>query len=260
MFEWLESEISNIRTRRFHLVDGPAGLKLRTAIAESLLPLPPSYKEFVLRFGNARLYRRAESDSYQIGVFAGPREAILSNGTRVYQIGFHDGATVYLKPKAKSTGYPVFEFEAHSEERVAGDFDEWIQESCAHARESYGKEKWLEILKGPAAFTPDEEEIVESRRRVLWRVLGIDSLGYHIFEVKNAGQRTLPALTVGVRSKDRRLNGAVMLRIGHIGPGQTATLRVACYKDLLPPNDVDVYPLPDPQPEDRDHYFEFRTI
>ena len=96
MFEWLEQEILAIKTPRFHVVDGPAAAKLREAILQSNLPLPPSYREFVVKFGNAKLYRMAGSDSYRIGVFAGPREATLADGTRIYHLGFHDGASVYV--------------------------------------------------------------------------------------------------------------------------------------------------------------------
>jgi len=70
MFEWLEQEISAVRTPRFHVVDGPVEAKLRQAVMQSGLLLPPSYREFVLNFGNAKLYRRAQSNSYRIGVFA----------------------------------------------------------------------------------------------------------------------------------------------------------------------------------------------
>ena len=52
--------------------------------------------------------------------------------------------------------------------------------------------------------------------------------------MKNTSSRTLPVLTVGIRSKDGRLNGAALLRIGHIGPGQTDILHKSCYKGLSP--------------------------
>jgi hypothetical protein len=57
LFDWLEHELATIQTRKFHLVDGPASAELASAIHDSGVPVPPSYLEFVLRFGNARLYR-----------------------------------------------------------------------------------------------------------------------------------------------------------------------------------------------------------
>jgi hypothetical protein len=256
MFEWLEQEISAIKTPRFHVVDGPIKAKLQEAVMQSSLPLPPSYREFVLKFGNAKLYRRTQNDSYRIGVFAGPREATLNDGSRIYHLGFHDGASVYVKSESSSTELPVFEFESGSEEKIADDFEEWLRESCAHARNTYGKEKWAEIIRGPEPFTVEEQELIEARRAIQWRVLGIDADGNHIFEVTNASGQALPVLTVGVHSKDRWLNGAVRLKIGHIGPGQTGIVHADCYKDLVSPHEIEVFALPDPQPEDRERYTE----
>jgi hypothetical protein len=258
MFEWLEEEISAIKTPRFHVVDGPADAKLRKAVAGSNLPMPSGYVEFVLRFGNARLYRNARNNSYQVGVFAGPREAMLNNGTRIYHIGFHDGASVYVKRLPSLAPPPILEFECGSEEEMASSFEEWLSASCAVARKKYGKAKWAEILRGPKPFSMEEREIIEARRLMRWRVLGIDADGNHILEVTNAGRRALATLTVGARSKDGRLNGAVRLKVRNVSPGQTALLHVGCYKGLVPPQEVEVFALPDPNPEDRDYYWEFK--
>jgi hypothetical protein len=257
MFEWLERELSLIKTPRFHLVDGPADVKLRELVTKSNLPVPSSYKAFILKFGNARLYRNARDDSYRIGVFAGPREASLTDGTRIYHLGFHDGARVYVKPESSPDAFPIFECE-DLEEEVANSFEEWLATSCTLARNRYTKKMWAEILHGPKPFTREEEEMIEARRRMEWRVLGIDAEGNHIFEVINTSCRTLPALTIGVHSKDGQLNGAIRLDIGHVEPGEAAVLKADCYKNLVPPEKVELFALPDPQPEDRDYYWEFR--
>jgi len=44
MFEWLADEMAKIKTRKFHLVDGPAAPELREAVEESDSGLPLSYK------------------------------------------------------------------------------------------------------------------------------------------------------------------------------------------------------------------------
>jgi hypothetical protein len=257
MFEWLEEELSTIKTPRFHVVERPADQKLREAVAQSDLSLPSSYKEFVLKFGNAKLYRRHHNDSYQIGVFAGPREVILNDKTRIYQVGYHDDANVYVKPQSDSIGFPVFELGSDFERKVADDFEAWLTESCANARRTYGRRKWAEIINGPAPFTAEEQSISMARRAIQWRVLGVDAIGNHIFEVSNESGRTLPVLTVGIRSKDRRLNGAVLLKVRHIGPGQTGIVHASCYKGLVSPGEIEAYALPEPQPEDREQYAEF---
>jgi hypothetical protein len=254
MYEWLEQELEIVRTPKFHLIDGPVDAKLRESIMQSELPLPPSYKEFILRFGNAKLYRKGR-DAYVIGVFSAPRETTLNDGTRIYQIGFHDGATVYVKPLSALDELPIFEYEEH-EEMVATSFEEWLTRSCTHARNTYGHEKWTEILQGPAPFTADEEQVINNRRQIDWRVLGVDPTGDHILEVTNAGTHTLRVLTIGARSKDGRLNGAIRLKTEHVAPGKTAILRVDCYKNLVSPHEMELFALPDPQPEDRDTYAE----
>jgi len=251
MFEWLEKELSAIKTPRFHVVDGPPDSKLREAVMQSSLLLPASYREFVLRFGNARLYRRSRN-GYLIGVFAGPREQKFNDGTRAYQIGFHDDASVYIEPVAGS----VVEIVLDSRKVVADDFEEWLAACCTAARSEYGVEKWAEILRGPEPFTPEEEAVIETRRGIHWRVVGIDNEGNHVLEVTNGSSGTLPVLTVGVRSRDRRLNGAVLLRIGDIEPGQTAMLHVDCYRKVKPPEEIEVFELPEPAPEDREFYAE----
>ena len=257
MFEWLEQEISAIKTPQFHVAEQISDAKLREALMKSSRHLPLAYKEFVLKFGNVKLYRNARNGSYTVGVFAEPREATLNDGTRIYRIGFHDGASVYIKPVAKSDRFPIFEFESELEEGVADSFEEWLSTSCTLARKRYGKKKWAEILRGPKPFSEEEKEIVEARKLIHWRLVGIDADGDSIFEVINAAQRSLAALTVGVRSKDGRLNGAVRLNVRNIAPGQTDRLHVNCYKNIVAPQDVELFNLPDPKPEDRDYYWEF---
>ena len=90
-----------------------------------------------------------------------------------------------------------------------------------------------------------------------WSFLGVDPDGNHIFEITNKGVRALSALTIGVRSKNGQLNGAIRLDVRHVRPGQTDVLRANCYKGLVPPQEIEVFALPNPQPEDRDQYFEF---
>jgi hypothetical protein len=256
MFEWLKDEISTIGTPRFHLVDGPANTQLREAVRASSIRLPSSYREFVLNFGNTKLYRSSRT-GYRIGVFAAPKPAVLDDGTRIYHIGFHDGASVYVKES--SGDGPIFEFEESSEEKAADSFDQWLTKSCAKIKDSYTKKQWEEIVRGPTPFTAKEIEIIKARCSIYWAVRGIDPERNHVFEVSNQGSHILSVLTVGVRSKDRRLNGAIRLGIAHIGPGQKGTVCADCYKNLAKPQDIEIFDLPDPQPEDRGFYREFQT-
>ena len=255
MFEWLENEIAEVKTPRFHVIDGPAGPEFKDIILNSKLPLPSSYREFVLKFGNAKLYRNSR-EGYAVVVFAGPREAVLKHVGAIYYIGFHDSASVYVKSCFNEGLVPVFEFEM-DEEKAWDGFEEWLFESCRQARMVSGK-RWKEILRGPKPFSEEEKELIETRRGIKWRVVGIDEQGNHVFEVKNLGNRSLHSLTIGVRSTDRVLNGAVRLDVGRVGPGKTELLHADCYKSFRQPEKVEAFPLPDPEPEDREFYYEFK--
>jgi hypothetical protein len=256
MFEWLEQEIASINTPHFHVIKGPDDTQFGQGVIQSNILLPSAYKEFVLKFGNVKLYRNARNNSYRIGVFAKPKMATLQDGATIHQIGFHDGASVYIKPTSTSNDFPIFEFEEDSEEQAADGFEEWLTTSYTQARARYTRQALTAILNGPKPFTSEEKSILEARRKIKWRVLGIDAERNQIFEVKNESSRTLPFLTIGVRSKDKRLNGAVRLNIGQIVPGQTTVLAANCYKDLVSPVEIETFPLPDPQPEDREYYYE----
>src|SRR5436309_1426593 len=96
MFDWLAQEISAIKTRGFHVVDGPADPSLGAAIEKSGALVPRSYKEFVLRFGNAKLYKRL--DYYKVGVLASPHEETdAQTGETYFRIGHRDSSSAYFK-------------------------------------------------------------------------------------------------------------------------------------------------------------------
>jgi len=259
MFEWLEQEIAQIKTPRFHLVDGPAPYNLREAMMSSGLSVPQSYKEFVLQFGNCKLYRIG-GDSYHICVYAGPRRDSLPDGRRIIEIGHSEDARVYIEDNViYDANMSIYEYDGKSR-LIASNFCEWLVEACDYARSRYGREKWLEILHGPAPFNEGELRIIEARKMYRWKLLGIDLQGNHIFEIINASALTLPVLTIGIRLKNKRLNGSIFLPVGHIPPGGRERIIDACYKGLVPAEDIEAFDLPDPTPEDRDSYRELAIL
>jgi hypothetical protein len=97
---------------------------------------------------------------------------------------------------------------------VAEDFETWIRANCETARMRFAKDEWRNIQFGLHPFSPSEEEVIRVRQSIKWKVLGIAGDGKHIIEVENTGSLILPILTIGARSRDRRLNGKVFLAIG----------------------------------------------
>lgn len=260
MFEWLEQELVAIRTKRFHVIDGPASDDFRAAVLESPLPAPPSYVAFVLRFGNAKLYRMTGLDLYWMRVFASPQEVESRAGKPLLYIGGYDERCAYLKEETLRRGAeaPIFESTETGIRRAANSFEEWLTARAACARRRYKRREWAEVLRGPPAFTAEELAVVEARRQFTWRVVGVTPSGEVMYEVTNGSDRHLPFLSIGIRGKVGNLQGGVWLPVGHIAPGQTAVVAKDTYRGLLDPTDVEAYPLPDPEPEGRARYWEFR--
>ena len=178
--------MASIKTRKFHLVEGPASRQLRETIENSDLALPPSYKAFVLRFGNAKLYRR--KNYYLVEIYASPREAVGDACEPLFQFGRTHTSLAYFKQTLLMEGSesPVFEWrhERNLENSVDG-FGQWLMAKCRAARRQYNNKEWKDIEKGPSPFSEKEKAIVEARKQFRWRVVGIAPSGDLKFEICN---------------------------------------------------------------------------
>ncbi|MEG3977456.1 hypothetical protein QT970_22930 [Microcoleus sp. herbarium8] len=261
MFDWLRDEMGRIKTRKFHVVDGPLLDEQRELVERSDLPVPPSYKEFVIQFGSAKLYR--QGSIYLVQVFNVPTNAQSDDGHVLLHFGRTDIALAYFRESMLVPGEesPVFEWE-HEQGvlEAASSFEEWLKARCFEARKLFTNKEWAAIEEGPPPFTEQEQAIVESRRKFRWQVIGIADNGNLMFEVHNGSNMVLPFLSIGVRAKNGKLNGGVWLPVSSIQPGKTCILEQDCYKKWLLPEEVDVFEKPDPEPEERDRYWEFRHL
>lgn len=257
MYEWLEREIAEIQTRGFHVVDGSHPRRQDELREESVLPA--SYRAFVVRFGNAKLYR--QGSGYTVGVRAEPEPAESIGGEPLRCIGHFDDARAYFREDLLVPGEepPVFEWGSGGLRLAADSFREWLESRCALARRRYGKKRWAEIVRGPKPFTDQERAIVDARRQFRWRFLGVGDTGGLRFEVQNASTRTLPYLSIGIRSKNGRISGGVWLPVSHVAPGTQAIVEKECYRNVAPPEELEPFALPDPGPEDRERYWEFKS-
>lgn len=248
--------MSRIGTRRFFVVDGPATDELRAAVSRRALPIPESYCDFVLSFGNARLFRR--HDSYLLGVLAAPRS---DGGEGRLVIGHYLAAAAFFRTDLLLRGdeSPVFEETKDGARKAADSFDIWLQSRFLSAKRSFPVREWRAIEKGPTPFSAAERELVEERRRFEWEVLGVTERGALRFGIRNGSGRRLPYLSVGIRTKDGRLEGRAWLDVSKVGPGESAIVEKACYPGLAEPSEVEAFALPDPEPEDRSTYWEFRA-
>jgi len=262
VFEWFEELAAKIQTNKFFLVDGPESAEWRRG---SDAALPPSYREFVLRFGNAKLFRYGSW--YYVSIFAGPREAENADGERFIQFGGTWTSRAFFKESLLVGGAesPVFESFKNCTRKTADGFEQWIKQKCAAARKRFNKKAWDAIEQGPPPFTEHERAVVEARKQIHWRVIGIAPNEDLRFEIRNDSTMSLPFLSVGVRGKLRPpnvgpLTGGAFLPIASIGPGETGIVEFDCYKGYITPIDTEVFDEPEPGPEDRDQYWEFRPM
>ncbi|MEP7287474.1 MAG: hypothetical protein ABI947_17085 [Chloroflexota bacterium] len=262
MFKWLESEISQIKTRRFHMTDiASAPHSLANLWEESTL-LPPSYRAFLTKFGQAKLYRYG--NSYSLVVFSPPIQVLDESGERLVKFGYSSFGTAYfkyslLKPNAES---PVFEKDIDDDdpklEKAAKNFEQWLNKRRDSIHEEYSPEEWQQILNGPPPFTSNEVRRVEARQRYKWDLLGFKENGDIRILVKNESEISLPYLGIGVKSKDGSVNGRIWLPVLDIKPGEENIIEHGCYNNLIRRSDVVLFDLPDPEPEDRALYWEFK--
>jgi hypothetical protein len=253
---WLKQEISDIKTKKFHIVEDSLNDQSIYQLKNNEI-LPPSYLKFISDFGSARLYR--VSNYYKLGVQSHPEEKLLRDIEKVLEFGYFDEDSVCFCYSELRAGFeaPVYEILSNRLSRTAENFEEWLSESCRKAHSSYGKTEWKEILEGPSPFTQEELRIIEERRKFEWKIIGYDENDV-VFCIKNKSDLSLPFLTLGVEAKDKSFEGAVRLNVSGINPGHEKLIRRDVYKDLLSPEKLNIYSLPDPTPEERKRYWEFR--
>ncbi len=266
MFEWLANEIDLVKTNKFFLIDGPASPEFRFVVDQMGGAMPPSYRLFVVEFGNAKLYRK--SSYWQLEIYAGPRESISDNGEELMQFGRTHTSLAYFKKSllTKNSETPVFEWHTgQGLRKTASGFEEWLKAKCNWARKKYKQSEWKAIMQGPSPFTVEEKAILAARKQFRWRIVGISGNGDLKFEIHNGSKMVLPYLSVGIRGKHRPpnqgiLNGGGRLPVASIIPGETKVIEYDCYKKYIKPEDVEVFDKPEPGPEDREEYWEFKKI
>jgi hypothetical protein len=108
-------------------------------------------------------------------------------------------------------------------------------------------------------FTQAEIDMLSERQRIVWSHTGATPEGDQELTVENHSNRRFLKLTIGVRSKDGRLNGAAWVDISGIAAGAQGRLTIPCYKGAIDPRLIQLVNLPDPQPEDRAFFAEFNS-
>jgi len=263
MYEWLEREIAAVRTPKFFLTAGPsddAACAARTPEVRMT-----SYGVFAQRFGKSEFFRDS-TDCYAIGVLDRP-ELDEDGGNQYWNIGWYDGRSVFIGPvddprRRRDADWPVFEHTRHGRFAPMGCcFNEWLEMRWRTARKQFSAAEWRQIVKGPEPFTAEELKIIEARRRFRWRLLDVGPDGTLQLEVTNESDRRLPYIGIRAHGKRRGVWVGLAVRIDHIPPGGTAVIEHRGLVALkVEPDEVELFPDPDPAPEDREFYWEFRPL
>jgi hypothetical protein len=257
MFEWLRNEIAQIKTNKFHVIEGKNN-KLASSFPEWLYSLlPPSYVAFESEFGGVQLYRMGSY--YKVRVFNVPEIVVSNTDDYLIEFGYFGDCRAYFRLALLIAGgeTPVFEWDEEGPEEVATSFEEWLFDRCAHSRSVFREDYWQTILDGPPPFTVAEQAIVAARRQFEWSLSGFNDKGDVRIWVKNGSSMVLPYLTVGVRRKDGPPIGALWLPTAHLKPTEESIVEHSGYSRWLAPENTELYQVPDPAPEDRDRYWEF---
>jgi hypothetical protein len=219
-----------------------------TAFLSLSSAFPPTYLEFMSRYGGVKLFR--EGLGYLLTVLPVPlREENDEHGV-LFRFGSYDDSYCYfleaiMMPNEESPVYAVVDGELIP---VASSFGEWFTLAATELLSQ-------RHLTGDAAFTEKEKQILQLRKLYQWQVIGHTDKAVAI-SITNMSNSTLNCITLGIQSKDGTLNGAVKVDVSDLAPGRTKNINLDCYSDLIHPSCVNVFDLPDPTPGTRTAYFE----
>jgi hypothetical protein len=138
-------------------------------------------------------------------------------------------------------------------------FSQWIMDHAKKARKTYTRKEWQEIVRGPTPFSPEEEHLLRARKKFKWKTRGVTEDGELMIEVSNESDMVLPFLTFDVVFPGRNIVGGEYLNVSGIKPGETSVLTRMSYCRLSDLNQIEIDLAPEPWPEDRDCYWEFKN-
>jgi hypothetical protein len=256
MHEKLLAEIAATKTRKFYVIN-PGTKNVSTCMQlHYICGLPFSYTRFLEELGDSRLFR--DGNGYIVGVHSIFLETELAKGRTLLHFGHRGSANAYFdRTLLKDETTPVFESSSGGLRQVANGFSHWMEKALSYARKQYSREEWRKIVNGPLPFNAKELSIVEARKKFKWVFVRNGRNGKAIFEVTNGSKLVLPYLSLGLRHQRGLFEGCVWLKTANIVPGESGLIEHDCYSELAPLEEMEIFDLPDPEPEDRTRYWEF---
>jgi hypothetical protein len=263
MYTWLSKEIQTVKTPQFHLIQVTELEGVNNPIDWSLLPL--SYTTYIDQFGRSKLYR--SGNGYLIEILATPYRELELDGhvyVRFGIVGFTTMACFRLDQLSTGIEAPVYELEywdsEYEVEQTFPGFDVWLVHNSNAVKENMDEGDWDRLIKGPSAFNDKEKIIVNERKNFKFSLVGFTNTGDANILVQNQSQLTLPYLTIGVKWKDTNHSiQKIWLPTDGLQPGESRVVSHEVYKKFIPRESIELRILPDPQPEDREVYWEFKS-
>lgn len=253
-----------IKSKRFHNLEALSLCDLYYEGQNNLTALVGDYATFLAEFGRASLFEDHRDvpilSVYPLKSF---RRHTCENGENYINFGFRGQQSFFFDEGKILSGdwSGVYVVNKKFGREIAPSFSVWFRDAYEWAKLKYSKSKWNKIVTGPKPFSMDEVEIVESRKKFKWEHIGFSKEGDAIFEVENQSLRRIPYLTIGIRDKNKSiLVGAIWIQVENIEPGCKGLVVMDCYKNSIPPNELEPFDLPAPIPEKRELYREFMTI
>jgi hypothetical protein len=256
-FDWFRREIVDIKSRRFHIFKEVS----ETALVYKGVPTKGAFADFIREFGWALLYTDSR-DVPLVSVYPLSTERLFScKGNTLIGFGYRGLESAFLSEVnvLEGTDSPVFKITGGMAVIRNENFESWFFESCDWAKRRFSAKAWARILSGPMPFSPRELKVAAARKMFSWKHTGFAVNGDAIFEVENKSDLRLPYLTIGVQGKGgTKLVGGAWLKVSGIAPGTKGFVSQDCYKDILQPDELEVFQLEEPIAEKKEFYWEFK--
>lgn len=263
-FEWLRQECRDIRSQRFHIFEALNSDDFCFQSGNENIKLRGDYIDFMREFGVGKFftdYRDAPTMTvYSLKEY---RRHEFPTGEAYIGFGDNDQKSFCFSESEVIAGLPlnVFLVNRKTATKVNANFSEWLRLNYELVRAKFSAAQWKKIIAGPKPFTNNELAIVEARSKFHWSHTGFAPNGDAIFKVHNGSALSLPYLSIGVQGKGgSKLVGGAWLEISHINPGETGYTQHDCYKEVLLPDELELFQKLPPIREKRDGYWEFKKL
>ncbi len=221
--------------------------------SSDLAHLPGDYRDFLQNFGEVDLFRDPVNPWHCLYVYA-PMKDLANGATKVVVGRQFDLGDAFLTQNGDDWQVTSIRPGARTSKSWKS-FTDWFVAAYRKSKKTFSKADWEKALQPAPPFTEEVQRIAEARRKFSVSLVGVNGPNSVRLRVVNNSDQTLMRFTFGMRMP-RGGDGWSSVPTSDIGPGQSGDVTRETYHsgDL---EKLEVYELLDPQPEDRNYYFEF---